>query len=107
VNVRKRRVLFCLALICAGARAQNAPVAVTPEQIKQGSEIYATNCATCHGNRMKNPEWAIDLATIPKDDRQRFVQSVTNGKNNMPPWGDVLKPEDIAALWAYFSQGEK
>jgi mono/diheme cytochrome c family protein len=92
-------------LVCASAVAQNA--VVTPEQIKTGAEIYAANCATCHGNRMKNPEWAIDLATIPKDDRQRFVQSVTNGKGNMPPWGDVLKPDDIAALWAYFSTGEK
>lgn len=100
----KRYVLSSTALLCAAAFAQNA---VTPEQIKQGSEIYAVNCATCHGNRMKNPEWAIDLATIPKDDRQRFIQSVTNGKNNMPPWGDVLKPNEIEALWAYFSQGEK
>jgi mono/diheme cytochrome c family protein len=32
---------------------------------------------------------------------------VTNGKNNMPPWGDVLKPNDVEALWAYFSTGEK
>ncbi len=101
------KTVFCgaLVLVCASAVAQNA--VVTPEQIKTGAEIYAANCATCHGNRMKNPEWAIDLATIPKDDRQRFVQSVTNGKGNMPPWGDVLKPDDIAALWAYFSTGEK
>lgn len=81
--------------------------AVTPEQVKTGAEVYARNCATCHGNRMKNPEWAIDLATIPKDDRQRFIQSVTNGRNNMPPWGDVLKADEIAALYAYFSQGDK
>jgi mono/diheme cytochrome c family protein len=99
--------LFCLvfAWSCASAMAQNPPV--TPEQIKAGAEIYASNCATCHGNRMKNPEWAIDLATIPKDDRQRFIQSVTNGKGNMPPWGDVLKPADVEALWAYFSTAEK
>jgi mono/diheme cytochrome c family protein len=99
--------LLCLGfvLVCASAVAQNAPV--TPEQIKAGAEIYATNCATCHGNRMKNPEWAIDLATIPKDDRQRFIQSVSGGKGNMPPWGDVLKPADIEALWAYFSTAEK
>ena len=70
-----------LVLMCAGAVAQNnAPV--TPEQIKAGAEIYATNCATCHGNRMKNPEWAIDLATIPKDDRQRFIQSVSGGRQS-------------------------
>jgi mono/diheme cytochrome c family protein len=94
-----------VALACTTVMAQNA--AVTPEQINAGGEIYATYCATCHGRRMKNPEWAIDLATIPKDDRQRFLQSVTNGKNSMPPWGDVLKANEIEALWAYFSAGEK
>ena len=105
----KKNVFACaimLALMCAGAVAQNN-AAITPEQIKAGAEIYAIHCATCHGNRMKNPEWAIDLATIPKNDRQRFIQSVTGGKGNMPPWGDVLKPADIDALWAYFSAGEK
>ena len=102
---RYARYAICsVALLCAGAWAQNA---VTPEQINAGSETYATYCATCHGRRMKNPEWAIDLATIPKDDRQRFMQSVTNGKNSMPPWGDVLKANEIEALWAYFSAGEK
>ncbi len=94
-----------LALACVNALAQNA--AVTPDQIKAGGEIYAANCATCHGRGMKNPEWAIDLATIPKDDRMRFIQSVTSGKNGMPPWGDVLKPDEIVALWAYFTAGEK
>ena len=101
----KKIFIFCAALLCAGAAAQNTPV--TPEQVKAGADIYATHCATCHGNRMKNPEWAIDLATIPKDDRMRFMQSVTSGRGNMPPWGDVLKPDDIVALWAYFSMGEK
>ncbi len=97
-----------LALWCASVAAQNVgETAVAPQQIKAGAEIYAIHCATCHGNRMKNPEWAIDLATIPKNDRQRFIQSVTSGKNNMPPWGDVLKPDEIVALWAYFLAGEK
>jgi mono/diheme cytochrome c family protein len=98
---------YWLAIFSLFAACVYAQEAITPEQIKTGGEIYARNCATCHGNRMKNPEWAIDLATIPKDDRARFIQSVTNGKNNMPPWGDVLKPDEIAALYAYFSQGEK
>ena len=92
-----------LMLVSVLAAAQ----AVTPAQIATGGEVYALHCATCHGNRMKNPEWAIDLATIPKDDRQRFIQSVTNGRGSMPPWGDVLKVPEIEALWAYFSQGEK
>ena len=98
-------VVWALLGVFANGRVLAQEV-VTPEQVKTGAEVYARNCATCHGNRMKNPEWAIDLATIPKDDRQRFIQSVTNGRNNMPPWGDVLKADEIAALYAYFSQGE-
>ena len=84
------------------ASAQQFP----PAQVKQGASIYAANCATCHGNNMKNPPWAIDLATFPRDERARFVDSVTNGVRNMPPWGDVIKPDDIAALWAYLVAGE-
>jgi mono/diheme cytochrome c family protein len=32
---------------------------------------------------------------------------VTNGKNSMPPWGGLLKPEEIEELWAYVVAGEK
>ena len=101
-------VAFRLALICAGAVALNAAAQqFPPEQIKRGSAVYAANCVTCHGEHMKNPPWAIDLATFPRDERARFVDAVTNGVRNMPPWGDVIKPDDVAALWAYLVAGEK
>jgi len=77
-----------------------------PQQIQRGATLYAKNCAACHGVRMKGPEWAIDLTTFPKDERARFVDSVTNGRNTMPPWGDVLSQDDIAALWSYVVAGE-
>jgi hypothetical protein len=35
------------------------------------------------------------------------VDAVTNGIRNMPPWGDVLKRDEIEALWAYVVAGEK
>ena len=31
----------------------------------------------------------------------------SDGKNQMPPWDDLLKPEEIEALWAYVVAGEK
>jgi len=31
---------------------------------------------------------------------------VTYGVRNMPPWGDLLRPDDIDALWAYVVAGE-
>ena len=96
-----------LALVCASAVAQDAGAqSFPPEQVTKGAAIYAQHCATCHGNRMMNPPWAIDLATFPRDSRPRFVDAVTNGVRNMPPWGDVIKPDDVAALWAYLVAGE-
>ena len=38
---------------------------------------------------------------------ERFVNSVTKGKNQMPPWGGLLKPEEIEALWLYIIAGER
>jgi mono/diheme cytochrome c family protein len=32
---------------------------------------------------------------------------VTRGKNQMPPWGDLLKPDEVEALWAYVAAGGK
>jgi mono/diheme cytochrome c family protein len=32
---------------------------------------------------------------------------VTNGKNQMPPWGDMLKGDELEALWAYVTTGAK
>jgi mono/diheme cytochrome c family protein len=56
---------------------------------------------------MADPEGAFDLRTFPHDQRARFVNSVTNGKNSMPPWGGLLKPEEIEELWAYVVAGGK
>lgn len=93
-----------LALVCASAAAQDAGVA--PKEIKQGAALFARHCATCHGTRMRNPQWAFDLPTFPRDGHDRFVDLVTNGKRNMPPWDDVLEPAEIEALWAYVIAGE-
>jgi quinohemoprotein ethanol dehydrogenase len=95
-----------LALICASAAAQSPGTQIPPEQIRKGAELFALNCATCHGTRMRNPQWAFDLRTFPRDGHARFVDSVTYGRGSMPPWDDVLKPDDIEALWAYVVGGE-
>jgi mono/diheme cytochrome c family protein len=97
---------FALALIVGSGRAQEAPPQFPLEQIKQGAALFARHCATCHGTRMRNPQWAIDLRAFPRNAHARFVDSVNNGKRNMPPWDDVLEPNEIEALWAYVISGE-
>jgi mono/diheme cytochrome c family protein len=106
-----RRVLQAVAgavALAAGmyAQAQEAAEKFAPEQIKAGAALYAANCESCHGVRMLGPQWGIDLAKFPRDNPKRFVYSVTNGTKAMPPWGDVLKPQEIQALWAYVVAGE-
>ncbi len=97
-----------LVLVCASAVAQDPGVKpFTPEQIKKGAAVYASHCESCHGVRMIGPPWAIDLNTFPRDNRARFVDSVTYGVRGMPPWGDIIKPDEIEALWAYLVVGEK
>jgi len=81
-----------------------------PEQILAGSKTYAQRCAICHGQKMLNPDTdlgAFDLRTFPRDEHDRFVNSVTNGKSSMPAWGSLISRSDIEELWAYVCAGEK
>ena len=100
--------IFLLVLVCAKASAQKSkPQKLSAKQITAGAAIFARNCSPCHGAHMADPQGAFDLRTFPHDQHSRFVSSVTNGKNSMPPWGGLLKPEEIEDLWAYVVGGEK
>ena len=101
-----QRFAASLAVVFACALVWDKAAAQTPEQLKTGAEIYERNCSPCHGARMLDPQGASDLRKFPHDQRERFINSVTRGKNQMPPWGDLLKPEQIAALWAYVVSAE-
>ena len=73
------------------------------EQVRNGKALYAQHCSHCHGFGMVNAGNVVpDLREFPPDNEQRFVDTVTHGKNNrMPPWGDVLSSAEIEALWVY------
>ena len=76
-------------------------------EIDQGREVYSDLCATCHGRDMVNPGGVtFDLRKFPKDDFERFRNSVLDGKPPaMPPWRDKVGDEDIKLLWAYVRSG--
>ena len=99
-------VALTLLLICTPMSAdekQSAP----KEQISAGAELYAVNCSPCHGARMLDTGAAFNLRKFPPDQHDRFVTSVTRGKDQMPPWGDFFKPDQLEALWAYVTAGER
>jgi mono/diheme cytochrome c family protein len=101
---RCRRIAAAFLLAATAAAAEET---FTPAQVRLGAEIFERNCAPCHGPRMQDPESAFDLRKFPRNQHDRFVNSVTRGKNQMPPWGDMLKADEVEALWAYVTMGER
>ena len=68
---------------------------------KNGLSLYEQTCAHCHGVNMVTSGTTYDLRTFPKADKQRFIESVTNGKGTMPAWGAKLSAEDISDIYEY------
>ena len=104
-------VLVAAALACTASLAVRrswAEPPPTPQELSKGETLFQSICAHCHGPHMVNPgNVSFDLRQFPHDDRARFFNSVSNGKNNMPPWKDILKPDEIEAIWAYVRMGGK
>ena len=69
-----------------------------------GAKTFLTYCAGCHGqDGFAAYEHAPSFSMgerLKKDDRE-LLQSVLNGKNNMPPWRDMLSVEDLRNAIAY------
>lgn len=77
----------------------------TVELVERGRATYTSFCARCHGVNMVNTGSAFDLRRFPRDQRERFEQSVLYGVRAMPAWKAMLQQEDVSALWAYVLSG--
>ena len=76
----------------------------TQALVDKGRAQFERTCAQCHGRNMVNSgTTSYDLRRFPTDEPDRFFNSVTNGKNNMPSFKGALDPGAIQWLWAYVS----
>ena len=97
------RGLFVLTALMLAATSGAVVRAADAEAAQKGKSIYSDNCATCHGEQLHNTSGGVtfDLRKLKPDEHERFVNSVLNGKNQMPPWRDVLESDQIEDIWAY------
>jgi mono/diheme cytochrome c family protein len=99
-----RRGLAATALLWVAGTAALAQTADDAALAEAGRRTYTSSCARCHGIGLVNAGYGFDLRAFPRDDKERFVRSVTKGLRAMPAWEGILKSEQIDALWAYILQ---
>jgi mono/diheme cytochrome c family protein len=106
VLVTAASIFLSVTVAAQYSRTEKPPP--TKAEFEQGAQLFSQICSHCHGPQMVNPgNWSFDLRKFPHNDRARFFNSVMNGKNAMPPWKDILKPDEIEAIWAYVRTGGK
>jgi cytochrome c55X len=101
-NIMGRWILVVTLFVSVVVFAVSA-LAADSTKAEAGAMIYDSYCASCHGVELNNtaPGVTFDLRRLRADERSRFINSVLNGKSQMPPWRGVLDMEQIDALWAY------
>lgn len=84
---------------------QLAALASDPQALAAGKAVFATNCASCHradGGGMIGPNLTDDAwihgGTMPEI-HHTIVEGVL--AKGMPPWGKLLKPDQVDAVTAY------
>jgi len=101
---RRRRLAlaFVIAALPAAPHAQPAAAAsASAPEVEAGRKLYISSCQRCHGINLVTNGIGFDLRTFPRNDKARFVRSVTEGVRAMPAWGTTLKPEQLELIWAY------
>ena len=98
---KSRRLAIVLAVSALAPAASAQDKGRDQAVIDAGETVYNNYCQTCHGDRLVSTGQTFDLRRLTAGDRARFENSVRNGKNQMPPWKDVLSAEEIGQVWAY------
>jgi quinohemoprotein ethanol dehydrogenase len=80
-----------------------APTPGRVANVDQGKEIYTTTCVVCHGETGKGGSHGGAPLTHTLT-QESVVNVVTRGRNDMPPFGSALPPDQLQDLTAYVLQ---
>jgi len=99
-----------LAALAAAVRELYIAAPEAPADVERGAQVYAANCAQCHGPRGAGDGPAIrELHVLPRDFRNSrptlalSLHAVRNGVEGtqMAPWSTRLSEEDLTAVAGY------
>ncbi|MDO9301070.1 MAG: c-type cytochrome [Anaerolineales bacterium] len=91
--------------------APDVPIPTTEESIALGGDLFAANCARCHGAEGQGTRRApaLNVKSFLTDTGDLAIQQiVTNGVPGtaMPVWGDRMTEADIQAIVGFIRQWE-
>ena len=79
--------------------SRQAAAATTAVNIAAGQRTYTQSCVFCHGTDGKGDHGGAPLTDVK--DLAFAVQTVTAGRNTMPPFGTAFTPEQIRDVSAF------
>ncbi|NWG35802.1 MAG: c-type cytochrome [Chloroflexi bacterium] len=91
--------------------APNVPIPVTEESLALGGQLFAANCARCHGPEGQGTPRAPSLnvkSFLTQTSDQAIQQIITLGVPGtaMPSWGDRMSDAEIQAIVGFIRQWE-
>jgi mono/diheme cytochrome c family protein len=96
------QVAVTIASVLLSAAAAGAQDAVPDKPtVEAGETVYNTYCAVCHGDGLVSTGQFPNLRRLTANDRAKFDTTVRNGRNQMPPWKDVLSNTEIDEVWTF------
>jgi cytochrome c oxidase cbb3-type subunit 3 len=77
-----------------------------PEEIKKGQAVFQARCVSCHGDKGQGvigPNLCDNFWIHGKGTPPEIAKVISEGVNDkgMPPWGPVLKEDELYAVAAY------
>ncbi len=74
--------------------------------INQGKQIFASKCLSCHGSQGEGgigPNLVDDYWIHGNGKPEAIYKTIDQGvaDKGMPPWGSMVKPEELVALTAF------
>ncbi len=111
MKLQSKTILFLLAgsiyvMACQGKKPDGQDMAATPAEpapasTAEGKKIFETYCILCHGVDGKlglNGSKDLSISVLPIEEK---ILQVTNGKNLMTPFKEILTEDQIKAVVAY------
>jgi mono/diheme cytochrome c family protein len=119
-SLLNRAAYYTLNRTIAGATTPGPTKLAPPSQValragdaEHGADVYRQNCMVCHqadgkgSPQVGTPDYTKPGGPLTKPDSE-LIATITNGKLPtppavlpMPPWGNVLPPQDIRDVVAY------